>query len=68
MERYTIAISVLVPMFVVLKLLCIKLNKTGDQFLMGLNEVHIVVRGSLLMMSLLPTIAQSFSILIQEEK
>lgn len=38
------------------------------QFLMGLNEVYTVVRGSILMMNPLPTIAQSFSILIQEEK
>ncbi|XP_049398988.1 uncharacterized protein LOC125862912 [Solanum stenotomum] len=38
------------------------------QFLMGLNEVYTVVRGSILMMNPLPTIAQGFSILIQEEK
>ncbi|XP_070040358.1 uncharacterized protein [Nicotiana tomentosiformis] len=38
------------------------------QFLMGLNEVYIVVRGSILMMNPLPSIAQAFSILIQEEK
>ncbi|XP_049410368.1 uncharacterized protein LOC125873475 [Solanum stenotomum] len=38
------------------------------QFLMGLNEVYTVVRGNILMMNLLPTIAQGFSILIQEEK
>ncbi|XP_019266947.1 PREDICTED: uncharacterized protein LOC109244334 [Nicotiana attenuata] len=38
------------------------------QFLMGLNEVYTVVRGSILMMNPLPTIAQAFSILIQEEK
>ncbi|KAH0738905.1 hypothetical protein KY290_037610 [Solanum tuberosum] len=35
---------------------------------MGLNEVYTVVRGSILMMNPLPTIAQGFSILIQEEK
>nr|XP_016502074.1 PREDICTED: uncharacterized protein LOC107820328 [Nicotiana tabacum] len=35
---------------------------------MGLNEVYIVVRGSILMMNPLPSIAQAFSILIQEEK
>ncbi|XP_019241750.1 PREDICTED: uncharacterized protein LOC109221753 [Nicotiana attenuata] len=38
------------------------------QFLMGLNEVYTVVRGSILMMNPLPTIAQAFSNLIQEEK
>lgn len=38
------------------------------QFLMGLNEVYTVVRGSILMMNPLPTIAQGFSILIQDEK
>ncbi|XP_016458497.1 uncharacterized protein LOC107782168 [Nicotiana tabacum] len=38
------------------------------QFLMGLNEVYIVVRGSILMMNPLPSIAQAFSTLIQEEK
>ncbi|XP_015166201.1 uncharacterized protein [Solanum tuberosum] len=38
------------------------------QFLMGLNEVYTVIRGSVLMMSLLPSMAQAFSILIQEEK
>ncbi|XP_070047351.1 uncharacterized protein [Nicotiana tomentosiformis] len=38
------------------------------RFLIGLNEVYIVVRGSILMMNPLPSIAQAFSILIQEEK
>ncbi|KAK6804699.1 hypothetical protein RDI58_002483 [Solanum bulbocastanum] len=38
------------------------------QFLMGLNDIYTVVRGSIQMMNLLPTIAQGFSILIQEEK
>ncbi|XP_075083718.1 uncharacterized protein LOC142167675 [Nicotiana tabacum] len=38
------------------------------QFLMGLNEVYTVMRGSILMMNPLPNIAQAFSILIQEEK
>lgn len=37
------------------------------QFLMGLNEVCTVVRGIILMMNPLPTMAQTFSILIQEE-
>ncbi|XP_019263951.1 PREDICTED: uncharacterized protein LOC109241648 [Nicotiana attenuata] len=38
------------------------------QFLMGFNEVYTVVRGSIIMMNPLPSIAQAFSILIQEEK
>lgn len=33
------------------------------QFLMGLNEEYTVVRGSILMMSPFPTMAQAFSIL-----
>ncbi|XP_069154663.1 uncharacterized protein [Solanum lycopersicum] len=38
------------------------------QFLMGLNEVYTVIRGNILMMSPLPSTAQAFSLLIQEEK
>ncbi|XP_075096445.1 uncharacterized protein LOC142174533 [Nicotiana tabacum] len=38
------------------------------QFLMGLNKVYTAVRGSILMMNPLPSIAQAFSFLIQEEK
>ncbi|XP_009764117.1 uncharacterized protein [Nicotiana sylvestris] len=38
------------------------------QFLMGLNEVYTVVRGSILMMNPLPLVAQAFSLLTQEEK
>ncbi|XP_016515819.1 uncharacterized protein LOC107832480 [Nicotiana tabacum] len=38
------------------------------QFLMGLNEVYTIVRGSILMMKPLPSMAQAFSLLIQEEK
>ncbi|XP_070035124.1 uncharacterized protein [Nicotiana tomentosiformis] len=38
------------------------------QFLIGLNKVYIVIRGSILMMNPLPSIAHAFSILIQEEK
>ncbi|XP_075107126.1 uncharacterized protein LOC142180099 [Nicotiana tabacum] len=38
------------------------------QFLMGLNEAHTVIRGSILMMNPLPTLAQAFSLLIQDEK
>ncbi|KAH0769942.1 hypothetical protein KY290_013923 [Solanum tuberosum] len=43
-------------------------DKQLIQFLMGLNEVYTVVKWSILMMNPLPTIAQGFSILIQEEK
>ncbi|XP_049399809.1 uncharacterized protein LOC125863877 [Solanum stenotomum] len=38
------------------------------QFLMGLNEVYTVVRGNILMMNPLLSMAQAFSLLIQEEK
>ncbi|XP_049374646.1 uncharacterized protein LOC125839700 [Solanum verrucosum] len=38
------------------------------QFLMGLNEAFTIVRGSILMMNPLPTMAQAFSILVQEER
>ncbi|XP_075074653.1 uncharacterized protein LOC142162227 [Nicotiana tabacum] len=38
------------------------------QFLMGLNKDHTIVRGNILMMNPLPSIAHAFSILIQEEK
>ncbi|XP_019223764.1 PREDICTED: uncharacterized protein LOC109205502 [Nicotiana attenuata] len=38
------------------------------QFLTGLNEVYTIVRGSILMMNPLPTLAQAFSLLIQDEK
>lgn len=37
------------------------------QFLMGLDEVYVVVRGNILMVNPLPSIAQAFSLLIQEE-
>lgn len=38
------------------------------QFLMGLDEVYTVVRGNILIMNPLPSIAQAFSLLIQEGK
>ncbi|XP_019261003.1 PREDICTED: uncharacterized protein LOC109238956 [Nicotiana attenuata] len=38
------------------------------QFLMGLNEVYTVARGSILMMNPLPSLAQAFSLLVQDEK
>lgn len=38
------------------------------QFLMGLNGVYTVVRGSILMMNLLPSLAHAFSLLVQDEK
>ena len=37
-------------------------------FLMGLNEMYTAVRGNILMMSNLPTTAQAFAILSQEER
>ncbi|KAH0683296.1 hypothetical protein KY290_021892 [Solanum tuberosum] len=37
-------------------------------FLMGLNEMYTAVRGNILMMSDLPTMAQTFAILSQEER
>ncbi|KAH0766351.1 hypothetical protein KY285_002222 [Solanum tuberosum] len=38
------------------------------QFLMGLNEVYTIIRGNILMMNPLPSMAQAFALLIQEEK
>ena len=38
------------------------------QFLMGLSEVYTVVRGSILMMNPLPSMAQNFALLVQKEK
>ncbi|KAL3375216.1 hypothetical protein AABB24_006618 [Solanum stoloniferum] len=38
------------------------------QFLIGLNEVYSAVRGNILAMNPLPSMAQAFSLLIQEEK
>lgn len=43
-------------------------DKLLIQFLMGLNEVYTIVRDNILMMNPLPTMAQTFSVLIQEEK
>ncbi|XP_070018352.1 uncharacterized protein [Nicotiana sylvestris] len=37
------------------------------QFLMGLNDVYSGVRGNILMMKLLPTTAQAYSIILHEE-
>ncbi|XP_015159258.1 uncharacterized protein [Solanum tuberosum] len=37
-------------------------------FLMGLNEMYTVIRGNILMISTLPSMAQVFAILSQEEK
>ncbi|XP_075087858.1 uncharacterized protein LOC142169836 [Nicotiana tabacum] len=39
-------------------------DKRLIQFLMGLNEVYTIVRGSILMMNPLPTLAQAFSLFI----
>nr|XP_010315243.1 uncharacterized protein LOC104645417 [Solanum lycopersicum] len=38
------------------------------QFLMGLNVVYTTIRGSILMMNPLPSLAQAFALLVQEEK
>ncbi|KAH0632747.1 hypothetical protein KY284_035533 [Solanum tuberosum] len=38
------------------------------QFLMGLNEVYTIMRGSILMMTPLPSMGQAFALLVQEEK
>ncbi|KAH0771000.1 hypothetical protein KY290_014981 [Solanum tuberosum] len=38
------------------------------QFLIGLNEVYTVMRGNILMMNPLPSMAHAFSIIVQEEK
>ncbi|XP_049355774.1 uncharacterized protein LOC125820389 [Solanum verrucosum] len=38
------------------------------QFLMGLNVVYTTIRGSILMMNPLPSMAQAFALLIQEEE
>ncbi|XP_049365682.1 uncharacterized protein LOC125830537 [Solanum verrucosum] len=37
-------------------------------FLMGLNEMYTIVRGSILMMPALPSMTQAFAILLQEER
>ncbi|KAH0668856.1 hypothetical protein KY289_023349 [Solanum tuberosum] len=37
-------------------------------FLMGLNEMYTAIRGHILMMSILPNMAQAFAILSQEKK
>ncbi|KAH0738712.1 hypothetical protein KY290_037417 [Solanum tuberosum] len=37
------------------------------QFLMGLNEIYTAIRGSILMMNPLPSMAQTFSLLVQDE-
>lgn len=38
------------------------------QFLMGMNKVYTVVRGSILMMNPLPSMVQAFALLVQEKK
>ncbi|KAL3357038.1 hypothetical protein AABB24_017622 [Solanum stoloniferum] len=37
------------------------------QFLMGLNKIYTAIRGSILMMNPLPSMAQAFSLLVQDE-
>ncbi|XP_075109054.1 uncharacterized protein LOC142180856 [Nicotiana tabacum] len=43
-------------------------DKRLIQFLLGFNEVYTAVRGSILMMNPLPSMAQALSLLIQDEK
>ncbi|XP_015166934.1 uncharacterized protein [Solanum tuberosum] len=43
-------------------------DKRLIHFLMSLNEMYTSIRGNILMMSTLPSMAQSFAILSQEEK
>lgn len=38
------------------------------QFLMGLNESYLLIRGNILMMTPLPTVSQAYALLIQEER
>lgn len=38
------------------------------QLLMGLNEVYIVVRGNIIVTNLLPYLAQTFSLLVEDKK
>jgi len=38
------------------------------QFLMGLNEVYTIIRGSILMMNPLPSMAQAFALLVSRRK
>ncbi|KAM3398659.1 hypothetical protein P3S68_002175 [Capsicum galapagoense] len=38
------------------------------QFLMGLNEEYTIIRGSILMVNPLPSVAQAFSFLVQDEQ
>lgn len=37
-------------------------------FLIGLNEMYIIIRGKILIMTILPTMEQAFVILSQEER
>lgn len=38
------------------------------QFLMGLNESYVIVRGNMLMMNPLPTMPQVYTLFVQEER
>lgn len=38
------------------------------QFLMGLNDSYLLIRGNILMMTPLPTVSQAYALLIQEER
>ncbi|XP_049366613.1 uncharacterized protein LOC125831472 [Solanum verrucosum] len=51
-----------------IRLVKVEQDRRLIQFLMGLNEMYTVIRGNILMMSTLPSMAQAFAILSQEEK
>ena len=38
------------------------------QFLMGFNEVYVMMRGSIFMLKPLPSLGQAYSMILQEEK
>ncbi|KAH0670689.1 hypothetical protein KY290_026087 [Solanum tuberosum] len=38
------------------------------QFLMGLNDTYVSIRGNLLMMNLLPSLDSAYRILLQDER
>lgn len=52
----------------VVKLVKAEQDRRLIHFLMWLNEMYIVFRGNILMMNILPSTAQAFAKLTQEEK
>ena len=51
----------------------VKMHKAEQEkrlihFLIGLNEMYIIIRGKILIMTILPTMEQAFVILSQEER